>query len=261
MSNCSNCLLHLLFFYVLLGEPYIAGWLYRTFIINLYFQPRARIDYYFQKISIHWILIGLIATIGLTIHPGSAIVWIGSLNSKALGLLLAVLVAAVIGLLLLVYWDKLSRPFLAVTSLTPSILPTNQSERMVYTFMAFSAGLGEELVYRGFLWFYLRVIFPVLPVWSLIVLSTLLYTAGHYYQYRLSAKKNRAWWSGISMLGLFGNLIMGLVYGLMVAFSGSLVPSIVLHSLYDMNAVLVKPVWGIPNYHRNQEPTRIGRLF
>ena len=259
MVNFPHFLAHLLFFYVLLGEPYAAYLLYRSLIINSYFQPRARIDFYYRKLSVYWILIGLVAVVGLTYNPASINLWIGQLNDGGLGLLMVVLLTALIAFILLVFWEKLRKPFLSVTSLTPSILPETLIERFLYAAMAISGGLSEELVYRGFLWFYFRMVFPALPVWCLVIFWTFLFTAGHYYQYQLNAQKGEFLWSGISTLGLFGNMVMGLVYGTMVAFSGSLIPSIVLHALYDLNAILARPSWGLASYRRRQESTRISR--
>lgn len=257
MTNIPNLLTHLLFFYVLLGEPITGEWLYRNFIVNLYTQARARTGYYYQKLSIYWALIVVVILIGMTLQPFAPIRWINFLDDRGWGLLWVVVITACISLIPLVYWGKSGAPILSVTNLTPSILPATRNEQLLYAAVAISAGVGEELIYRGFLWFYLRLVFPLIPGWSLVIISTIIYAAGHYYQVKSGYQKK--WVKGLSWIGILGNTLMGLVYGFMVYFGGSLIPSMVLHTFYELYFILTKQTLGEPMIKRGHQPTRMSR--
>ena len=63
-----------------------------------------------------------------------------------------------------------------------TMLPTSRKERMIWRMLAVTAGITEELIYRGYLFFALRLIFPTITAISLILISSLLFSLGHLYQ-------------------------------------------------------------------------------
>ncbi len=241
MVSLMNLLTHLLFFYMLVGEPVVAEWLYRNFIVNVYLNPRARIGYYYQKLSLYWSWIAVITLIGLTTIPTFPAIWISSLNNRGWGLLFLVITTVAILILPLAYRGKTQALVKAFLNFSPGVLPVNRNERLLFATLAISSGVSEELVYRGFVWYYLQLIFPFLPVWSLVIISAFLFTAGHYFQSRAGTGRRYKWWGAIFTLRNLGNLAMGLIYGAMVAFCGSLLPSIILHVFYDLYFIVARP--------------------
>ena len=62
------------------------------------------------------------------------------------------------------------------------LLPSNRKERVMWRLLAITAGVTEEFIYRGYLFFALFLIFPeISPVW-VILISSLLFSIGHIYQ-------------------------------------------------------------------------------
>lgn len=258
MVNIPRFLSHLLFFYALIGEPIAAQLLYRSLQNNLNKQPKARINYYYGKLSIYWIWVAMAILIGMTINQPEPIIWIGSLNERGWILTVLVLIA---GGLLLFFWGSRGRLNLPFQSLASSsvFLPVTRSDRLIYIATVVSGSLSEELIYRGFIWFYLQMVFPFLPVWGLVLISSLIFAAGHYYQDRLTTSEKGFKGAALQWKGVAGTTVLGLLFGFMVAFCGSLIPAILLHFILDFLPVIARPTAGATLISRGREPTRMSR--
>lgn len=60
-------------------------------------------------------------------------------------------------------------------------LPINQREKQLWTRVSISAGITEEILYRGYLFFALETIFPSLSIIFILLISTLIFGIGHIY--------------------------------------------------------------------------------
>jgi len=104
------------------------------------------------------------------------------------------------------------------------LLPVNLVEYPPYAALAITAGVCEEFLYRGFvLGAFLRM---TLPVWAVVVLTSLLFGLAHAYQGR----------AGIVSTGLFG-VVLAIVRLLL----GSLVPAMMWHAGLDLAAGIAAP--------------------
>lgn len=91
------------------------------------------------------------------------------------------------------------------------------SDAMLYRCVAVTAGITEEILFRGFLiWGFAHA----MPVWAAALLSLAVFTAVHLYQEKPAA--------------LFGVFVTGLVFTLPVLVTGSLLPAMVLHIVVDL---------------------------
>lgn len=97
-------------------------------------------------------------------------------------------------------------------------LPKSYSELPAYTLMCISAGLGEEILYRGFMVTYFIdsniVSFP----WLALLLPSILFSLAHYYQ------------GYIAVLKIF---VLSILFSLIFIWSGSLILPIIIHFLID----------------------------
>lgn len=109
-------------------------------------------------------------------------------------------------------------PFLA------QLLPKTGREKVVFVFLSFSAGLGEELAYRGFLVPALAAVFG--SVLAAVLLSSIVFGILHAYQ---------GW------LGMVRTALLGIVLATSFILTGSLWPAIIAHAMLD---VLVGVVFG-----------------
>ncbi len=105
------------------------------------------------------------------------------------------------------------------------LLPQTGRERRLWAAAALTAGLCEEILFRGFLIDYLHEVLSLSAAWSW-ALSSLLFGLGHAYQGR----------AAVILTALFG-AAMGMVF---VQYGSLLVPMVV-HALWGLRILLVFP--------------------
>lgn len=108
------------------------------------------------------------------------------------------------------------RDHMSKNSIMTNFMPQTDEERRVFNLMGVSAGIAEEIVFRGYLIWAFTLF---MPVWSAATLALLVFTILHAYQ-------------GLSQLpGVFA---MGALVTLVFLLSGSLWPAIALHIFVDV---------------------------
>ncbi len=110
-----------------------------------------------------------------------------------------------------------------------SIIPASAREGRYFSALSATAGICEEIVYRGFLIAYLAWFFPL---WAAVALSSAVFGLGHAYQGA----------GGIVKTGLVGLAMAGLF-----VLTGSLWAPILVHAVIDLNSgYLGRRVLGLP---------------
>jgi len=99
------------------------------------------------------------------------------------------------------------------------VLPVTQKEKKWWKAMALSAGITEELQYRGYLFFAIPLLFPKCSIWVVWILSSLIFGIGHVYQGKEAIKP----------------LLAGFYFGFVYVALGSIIPTILLHFLQDLS--------------------------
>lgn len=112
----------------------------------------------------------------------------------------------------------------AEQAVTVLITPRSLKEKVWWFFCSATAGIGEEIVFRGCLMYLLGSIFPGLPVAVIAVAAAALFGLFHCYQ---------------GLLGILGTGAMGLLFVLLYLATDSLLPGIALHFLVDYAAAFV----------------------
>ena len=105
-----------------------------------------------------------------------------------------------------------------------NMLPRTKKEKRLFSFLSFSAGVCEELIFRGFLVFLLLAIFPVIPIYFIILIPSVIFGIGHSYQGL----------QGVIKTGGFGALLMCLFL-----VTDSLLLAILLHFLTDLSSAFL----------------------
>lgn len=157
--------------------------------------------------------------------------WLNGRTAEALGLTvpaggasLAGLVLTAIGLMWLgLQWRAIVRlsgdglaSLRAQLEGARALLPTTDREAVWFRALAVTAGICEEIVYRGYLIWYLSV---YLPGWVAVVVAGVGFGVAHYYQGA----------SGVVKTG-----VTGLVAGFLYYGTGSLLWPMVLHAAIDL---------------------------
>jgi membrane protease YdiL (CAAX protease family) len=105
-----------------------------------------------------------------------------------------------------------------------ALLPDTPAEARWFSVISVGAGISEELVYRGFLFYYLALWFPHINRLESALVTSLIFGVGHLYQ----------GWKGILSTGIAGLFLAGLYL-----LSGNLLLPIVVHAVGDLQAVIL----------------------
>ena len=97
-----------------------------------------------------------------------------------------------------------------------SLVPRTRSESRLFDMVSITAGVTEEILYRGLL---LVTLVSLIGTWPAVVISSLIFGLGHAYQ-------------GIA--GIVKTGLVGLVLALLTVSTGSLFIAIVLHTVVDL---------------------------
>ena len=107
------------------------------------------------------------------------------------------------------------------------MLPKTVGQRVTFFFIAVTAGVCEEIIFRGATTYLLLNVGVELPIWGIGVLGALLFGLAHWYQ----------GFTGIVTTGILGYVMFNLYVQ-----SGSLLVPILLHFLLDVKFVFM-PDW------------------
>ena len=213
---------HLLALFLLVVVPLHATVTYRQLLARLATgEVGVRIREYRWVIGLQWGLVALVlvlwvfagrgaALLGLTVPGG----WpgIGGLAITAVGLAFLAAQGRAIAALEVDRLEGLKAQLAGARAL----LPTTDEESATFRWVAITAGICEELIYRGYLIWYLG---GYLGGWLGAVLAALLFGLGHFYQGPSGAVK-----AGV----------VGLAAGLLFVGTGSLLWPMVLHAAVDL---------------------------
>lgn len=97
------------------------------------------------------------------------------------------------------------------------VMPRNASELHRFYFVSLTAGVAEELVWRGFFIWYLS---QFMPVWAAAIVTTVGFALAHAYQ----------GWANVPKI-----LLIGAVFAVLFLMSGSLWLPMIFHAIVDIS--------------------------
>ncbi len=219
--------------YFLIYQPIGGAIGHRKFMRAVLHEPTARIKYYRQLIGE---IIAASAVVFLLMFAG----WYSASDigislpgfTAAIDRWVACGVLVVLGVyaVLIVYqvvMARISQPYRAKLSdvaLSEDILllmPRTRQEKRLWTWVSLTAGLFEELLYRGYLLYLIRFLIPDINVYLCLAVMAVVFGLGHAYQ-------------GAS--GVLKTAFYGLLLSALYLVTGSILPGMVLHFLNDYAA-------------------------
>jgi uncharacterized protein len=219
-------LTHLLAAYAVLAAPWIGYITYqraRRQIAAGAHEGKVRL---YQEIVIEQIL-----TTGVVLA-----LWRGGLAGASLGLVAPRSwewnIAALLVVVGLLVWSSLRlRPKAdrireKVKDSLGTLLPRSRQERFWFGAVSLGAGVSEELVFRGFLLYYLGVYLPHINTLERVLLISLFFGLAHIYQ----------GWVRAAGAGTLGLVLAGLYL-----LTGSLFLPMAIHAVLDLRALLIFP--------------------
>ncbi len=229
MGLISALLSQLLAAYTVLVEPFLRTNFYRNLKKQLNIDPSARVLFY--RTQVLWELSWMVVLVVIVIPIPNPLEWLGLTMPNQFGWL--ILAALLFGVVLSTYLLRRSPGAMASMqrSLQASsvLLPANAAERKWFAIAAVTAGICEELLYRGFLMSYLPSNFSMLAG-QLIVISII---SGIIYGL------SRAY---LGMKGIATTALTGFSFAIVYALSGSILPAMVFHIMAELRTLwLWKP--------------------
>jgi uncharacterized protein len=215
---------------LVLVQPWAGRRRYLRLVASIGEHPDARMRHYRRGIVGEWAAVGVILVIGVLAGRGRSS--IGLVLGRHVGSEVAVVaeLAALLAASALVFrfggagiqsaLRRQARGFLA-------LLPRGRQERLVFAGLAITAGICEELIFRGFGIAYLRWLWPASPEWAVIAITATAFGLVHLYQGP----------RGVILTGVVGAYLAWLVLS-----TGSLLPAMVIHALLDLRVLALPDV-------------------
>jgi uncharacterized protein len=196
-------------------------------------ESRVKIAYYRAMLIIGWMatVIALV-TVGwraiLTFDVGATNPWWllqrgGARTFVAgvlIGLLLMIALSALQARRSSAIREKMEKAFLRLSF----ILPLTGEERIWWIFVSLTAGICEEILYRGFLIHYFRAAPFHGGVLVAVIASSVIFGAAHLYQ---------------GVAGVISTAILGLLFSAIFLTTGTLAVPMILHALIDLRVLLI----------------------
>lgn len=229
--------------FTLLYEPIVGYISFQKFRVTVKKNKEARSNYYkFIMIGL-WIptIFILLLVIFTELNLNHIGITLPIINTDTLGPLstYVVLIVALFYLCIILYYfvgyymsDKIRDQLMQAKEKELSkegfseIIPITKKEKKLWNYVSLTAGITEEIIYRGFLIFAFSYIFPNYSIWFIILFASLLFGFAHTYQ-------------GLS--GVVKTTIVGALFSMLYIGLNSILPIIIFHFLIDLVAKLGDP--------------------
>jgi len=198
-------------------------------------DPRKKIRFYTKVIAASWtcailacLLIGWKAIYRIQFLRGE-VSWLapGTATSIFLkGIIFGAAIAIMVPAALALFSERVREKSKKAAKKMSFLIPSTHEERRRWWLVCLTAGICEEVVYRGFLLNYLHTRpFHLTLTWALVVASVI-FGIGHSYQ------------------GIAGSIaagVLGFVLGVVFLWTGSLLIPIVAHAIVDLRVLAMIP--------------------
>jgi membrane protease YdiL (CAAX protease family) len=112
----------------------------------------------------------------------------------------------------------------AGSSVVVKFLPKTKKEKWLFSFVALSAGVCEEIIFRGFLVFLFLAIFPDMPIYLVVLIPIVIFGVGHLYQ---------------GLQGVMQTALVGAIFMCLYLVTNSLILPMLLHFFVDLVATFL----------------------
>lgn len=198
-------------------------------------DPRRKVKFYWLVMGLTWSLsaiacvaVGWPEIFKIYADPGE-IAWIPS-GSGAHSFIVGVLLTFVVGLMVpVILMRRIPRYAAAVEKALAGLnfmLPTTTDERWWWVLICATAGIGEEILYRGFLIQYFQRGPLHAKLLLAVALACVIFGIAHMYQ---------------GLKGVLGTTFLGIMFAAIFVMTGNLLVPMIVHFLIDLRILLLLP--------------------
>ncbi|MBA3524638.1 MAG: CPBP family intramembrane metalloprotease [Geodermatophilaceae bacterium] len=225
--------------YLVAGEPLVGRVLHRRFEVSLGRDRHARLWLYRRLLVLEWGLVALVllvvlvapdvdlAALGLR-RPSDVLTW-------APLVVVAGVLAFAVGSLLALRSPPADEPspLESAPVAVSALIPRTRVQRRWFGLVSITAGICEEVLYRGFFLLVLAALVPSFGDPLLVVVGGLAFGLAHFYQ---------------GLTGVISTSVLGGVFSYLFLATGSLLLPVVLHALIDLRLLAI-PAGLLPAEH------------
>ena len=212
---------HLFILILFLVQPIHGAWEFNRYVKRVEAgEAPDRIKLYRETLSIEWIAFAALA--GAWYLLGRPIADLGYVAPGGVGFWAGAAFVAAFSAYLLLSWRQSKQltnedkeKHIVSFGKLQHFLPQGDREYRYFAALSTTAGIVEETLYRGFVLWYL---FSYMPVWAAVIVSAIAFGLGHSYQ---------------GAGGVARVTAIGLVFGALYIFTGSIWVPIIGHILLD----------------------------
>lgn len=213
---------HLFVFLLLVVQPIHGAVGYRRYLKRIEAgEPANPIKLYREIMILEWLALAVLATVW--VFFGRSAAELGFVTPAGVNFYLGIVLLLLVCGFLIYTGHKVKRmtdeeKARQAESLGDLVhfLPRTQSDYRYFVGTSITAGIVEEIIYRGFVIWYLA---QIMPLWGAVITSSILFGLGHSYQ---------------GVAGMFRTGLIGLGFGAFYVFTGSIWLPIVAHALLDI---------------------------
>jgi membrane protease YdiL (CAAX protease family) len=237
VKNFGAALATVLVLALVLVQPFVGRHRYQRLSATEGADTGARQRHYLRGIVGEWLAVAVIVLVGGLTDRGPASIGLAGGPHRLRAAVCVAVVAVALGVSAVAFRtggesmrDRLrgqARGFRA-------LLPRTGMEKLYFTGYAVTAGVCEELMFRGFGFAYLRWLWPSASAAAVVIVTAAAFGLVHWYQGR----------RGVVVTGA-----LGVAFGWVTIFTGTLLPAMVLHALMDLR------ILALPDLEPTPAPT------
>ena len=197
-------------------------------------DPRRKLKFYWKVMAAEWVCaavasltLGLGTLYAIRVAPGE-IDWLAGSRGRlfVLGLFTVMALLLLAPAIMALWSEKIRRQAAQAARKLSFLLPSTGAERSWWWPLCITAGICEELVYRGFLLRYLHIAPFHLSLIGALAVASIIFGIGHLYQ---------------GVKPALGTVVLGFAMGAVFIATGSLLIPIIAHAALDLRVLILLP--------------------
>jgi len=213
---------HVFIFLLFVVQPIHGAFSYRRYVARVEAgEPSNRVRLYAQTLVLEWVAFAVLGIAWYLLdRPVSDL---GFVTTTGSGFTIGIGILVLVSAYLVFSWQAARRMTNEEKAKQKKsfgtlvyFLPQTDRDYRHFIGVSITAGIVEEILYRGFVFWYLA---QMMPIWAVIIVSSIAFGLGHSYQ---------------GVAGMIRVTLIGLAFGLFYVFTGSIWLPMLAHVILDV---------------------------